>query len=192
MKPKHPIFLVVLEEELGWCWRFYIDVHMCIYIEYKYRCLDKWVSKYDIQCECICIIYDIYLWYVSCALMNVSVPKRAKKTPNQPRDRVDISSFFRLAKHDPSLLDARNDLWIDSTPAMIWYCIYTQETHRLSLSLFLISFSSLDDLTWPNFRGQIMSNPPAVNSGGLVCKELDPSLFGASRVVSLPNKKQRT
>ena len=59
----------------------YIDVHMCIYIDYKYRCLDKWVSKYDIQCECRCIIYDIsYLWYVYCALMNVSVPKRAKNT----------------------------------------------------------------------------------------------------------------
>ena len=36
MKPKHPIFLVELEEELGWCWRFYIDVYMCIYIDYKY------------------------------------------------------------------------------------------------------------------------------------------------------------
>lgn len=109
--------------------------------------------------------------------MNVSVSKGAEH-PNS-LDRVDSSSFFRL--------DSFCNASIATKMIQVYDIVYIPRNPP-TLSL---SFSSLDDLTWPNFRGQIMSNPPAVNSGGLVCKELDPSLFGASRVVSLPNKKQQ-
>ena len=133
---------------------------MCIYIDYKYRCLDKWVSKYDIRCECICIIYEISMICILLCTNERICPKTCKQHPNS-LDRVDISSFFDLTlflmHHCKKMIQV---YWTPSgtlgwslgrfnTSNDMMLYIYL-ETHRLSLSLLLsLSLSHLL-MTWPD------------------------------------------